>query len=262
MQTNKEVLTTRLRRIQVALGVEADGMLGPDTLTALERRLAIEVPARAVTLECSRAGLDLLVAFEIGSRRRYESRYQRPIWPGGQSGVTIGIGYDLGMTPKAEIRADWEPLLAEADVVALLAVQGVTGPAAKKLAQGISQVVIPLELAERVFHTRTAPLYAERTRSVFAGVQKLPPDAQAMLLSLVYNRGASVSGPRRREMARIQALLRAAAPDLGEIAAQFESMKRLWPGEELAGLRTRRQREADMIRAAARRYSRDEIVRL
>jgi hypothetical protein len=262
MDTNKEVLTTRLRRIQAALGVEADGMVGPETLTALERKLGIEVPVRSISLECSKAGVDLLVAFEIGSRRLYEKKYQRPIWPGGQSGVTIGIGYDLGMTRKADIRADWEPLLAEADLVALLAVQGVTGESAKRLAQGISQVVIPLELAERVFYTRTAPQYAARTRAAFPGVQKLPADAQAMMLSLVYNRGASVSGPKRVEMANIQSLLRGARPGLDAIAAEFESMQRLWPGGELAGLRTRRQREAALIRGAARRYDPAEIVRL
>ena len=262
MDTNKDVLTTRLRRIQSTLGVEADGLLGPETLTALERKLGIEVPARAFSLECSKSGMDLLVAFEIGSRRLYEKKYQRPIWPGGQSGVTVGIGYDLGMTPKAEIKADWEPLLAEADLVALLAVQGVVGPAARQLAQGISQVVIPLELAERVFYTRTAPLFAARTRAAFPGVQKLPPDAQAMMLSLVYNRGTSVTGPRRREMANLQALLRGAKPGLEQIAREFESMQRLWPGKELAGLRARRQREADMIRASVRRPGPEEIVRL
>ena len=262
MNTNKEVLTTRLRRIQNALGVEADGLLGPETLTALERRLQVEVPHRNISLDCSKAGVALLVAFEIGSRRLYEKRYQRPVWPGGHSGVTIGIGYDLGMTSRNEIRADWEPLLAEADLVALLAVQGVTGEPAKRLAQGISRVVIPLEQAEQVFYTRTAPLYAARTRATFPGVQKLPPDAQSMMLSLVYNRGTSVSGPARREMASLQVLLRRATPDLEQMAREFESMQRLWPGAELAGLRARRQREAAVIRAAARRYTADELVRL
>jgi len=138
----------------------------------------------------------------------------------------------------------------------------VTGEAAKRLAAGISQVVIPLELAERVFYTRTAPVYAARTRAAFTGVQKLPPDAQAMMLSLVYNRGASVAGPKRREMANLQALLRSASPRLEDIAREFESMQRLWPGPELAGLRTRRQREAAVVRGAARRYEPAEIVRL
>ena len=49
------------------------------------------------------------------------------------SGVTIGIGYDLGVTPKAQITSDWKARLSESELAALLAVQGVTGAAAKRL---------------------------------------------------------------------------------------------------------------------------------
>jgi hypothetical protein len=260
MTDNASQLTSRLRRIQTTLGVDPDGLLGPETLTALELKLGIIAAPRAVSLECSRLSLDLLLGFEVGSRQRYEREFQRPVWPGGQSGVTIGIGYDLGVTSKADIRADWEPLLSEADLVALLAVQGVTGLPAKRLAQGISQVVIPLTQAEQVFYTRTLPTFAARTRETFAGVQKLPADAQGMMLSLVYNRGTSVTGPRRAEMANLQRLLRVKAPKLADLAVEFESMKRLWP--DLPGLQKRRQREADVVRAARRVYARDEIVRV
>src|SRR5687767_1238475 len=120
MDDRQTQLTSRLRRIQTNLGVDADGLLGPETLTALELKLGIVAATRAVSLSCSRMSLDLLLGFEVGSRQGYEREFQRPVWPGGQSGVTVGIGYDLGMTSKAEIRADWEPLLSEASLVALL----------------------------------------------------------------------------------------------------------------------------------------------
>jgi hypothetical protein len=238
-------------------------MLGPETLTALEERLGIAPAARSFSLECSRRSLDLLLGFEVGSRQRYERDYQRPIWPRGMSGVTLGIGYDLGVTNKSQIREDWEPLLSEADLVALLSVQGVTGPAAQRLARSISQVVIPLAMAEQVFYNRTLPQFAAKTRAAFPGIQRLPADAQGMMLSLVYNRGpATGPGARRREMAQLQRLLRGSAPALDELAAQFESMMRLWPGAEGEGLRKRRQREADVMRAAGRRYTSEELVRL
>ena len=96
----------RLRRIQSALGVHADGMLGPETLTAIEQRLAIVAPRKAASLRCSCKSLDALVRFEIGSRAQYEKLYAQPTWPGGESGVTIGIGYDLGFASKAQIEAD------------------------------------------------------------------------------------------------------------------------------------------------------------
>jgi hypothetical protein len=253
-------LTSRLKRIQSSLGVEADGLLGPETLTALERKLGIVAATRAVHLECSRRSLDLLLGFEVGSRQRYEKEFQRPVWPGGNSGVTVGIGYDVGMTQRAQVRADWGPLLSEVDLASLLAVQGVTGPAAKRLAQGVAQVKIPLAVAEEVFYTRTLPSFAELTRKTFPGVQRLPADAQGMLLSLVYNRGASIDGPRRVEMANIQKLLRASKHSLPAVAAEFESMKRLWP--DLPGLQIRRQREAEVIRASRRRYEAGEIVKI
>ena len=260
MATPREQLTSRLRRIQQALGVTADGVLGPETLTALERRLDIQVSARAVSLACSCASLELIVRFEVGSRQRYQKEFQRPTWPGGQSGVTIGIGYDLGMTPRAQITSDWEIHLFEPELAALLAVQGVTGPAAKRLAQGVSHVAIPLKAAEEVFYLKTLPQFAALTRATFPGVGKLPADAQGAMLSLVYNRGAGLAGDRRREMAEIARLLRVDAPDLDAVADQFESMKRLWP--DMKGLRDRRQREADVIRAANRDYTPEEIVRV
>ena len=256
----QEQLASRLRRIQQALGVKADGVLGPETLTALESRLEIKVSPRTVSLECSMSSLDQILRFEVGSRKRYEKEFQRPVWPGAASGVTIGIGYDLGMTPKAQIASDWEAYLMEPELAGLLAVQGVTGAPAKKLAQGLSQVVIPYKAAEEVFYLRTLPKFAASTRAVFPGVEKLPPDAQGMMLSLAYNRGTSLKGERRTEMAEIAQLLRAREPELETIAGRFESMKRLWP--QMKGLRDRRQREADIIRAANRSHPEKGLVRL
>ena len=260
MPSPREQLTSRLRRIQQELGVAADGVLGPETLTALERRLEIEVGRRATSLECSCASLELIVGFEVGSRQRYEKKFRRPTWPGGSSGVTIGIGYDLGMTPKAQITADWQRRLSDAELAAMLAVQGVTGAAAKRLAPSVSRVVIPFEVAEEVFYLQTLPHFAARTRAAFPGVARLPADAQGMMLSLVYNRGAALTGDSRREMAEIARLLRSSEPDLEAIARQFESMKRLWP--DTKGLRDRRQREAEVIRGADRAYAPGEITRV
>ena len=260
MSTPREQLASRLRRIQQQIGVRADGVLGPETLTALERRLDIDVNRRAASLECSCASLELIVSFEVGSRQQYERRFRRPTWPGGMSGVTIGIGYDLGMTPKAQIRSDWERHLSESELAALLAGQGVTGAAVKRLLRRLAHIVIPFAVAEEVFYLETLPHFAARTRAAFPGVTKLPADAQGAMLSLVYNRGASLLGEQRREMAEIARLLRSPEPDLEAIARQFESMKRLWP--DMKGLRDRRQREAEEIRGANRDYAPDEITRV
>lgn len=260
MPAPREDAKDRLRRIQDALGVESDGLLGPETLTALELRLGITIKESAASLQCSRRSLEFIVACEVGSAQMYEQKFRHPVWPGGESGVTIGIGYDLGYTPRAEIESDWGPHLEQPDRAALLTAQGFKGESARQLAKNLKQVVVPFVDAEQVFYVNTLPRYARLTHTAFPGVEKLPADAQGALLSLVYNRGASVAGERRREMLEIRNLLAAGGSVLEPIAAQFESMTRLWP--EVKGLRDRRLKEAALVRAARRKYTRSEIVRV
>jgi hypothetical protein len=260
MPQESEATRERLRRIQTALGVDADGLLGPETLTALERRFRITVKKSAASLECSRASVALIVAFEVGSPQTYELRYRRPVWPGGESGVTIGIGYDLGYASKSEIDADWGPHLEADERKALIAAQGVRGAGAKRLARNLSAVIIPFAAAEQVFYVTTLPRFARLTRATFPRAEALPPDAQGALLSLVYNRGTSLAGERRREMRAIRDLVDTPAPDLDLIANQFEAMQRLWP--ELEGLRKRRLEEAALVRDARRNLPAGDKVRV
>jgi hypothetical protein len=250
----------RLRRIQNALGVTADGMLGPETLTALEKHLELDATRKTVSLTCSRKALELILQFEIGSRAQYERLYAQPIWPGGESGVTIGIGYDLGFTPKQQIEADWDPFFEKPERAALAAVQGAKGAAAEQLARGLKHIKIPLAAAEPVFYTSTLPRFARITRDAFPGIEELPPDAQGALLSLVFNRGASFAGDRRKEMKVIRDDVAGGRATLASIADQFEAMQRLWP--DARGLRERRVREAEFVRGAKRRYVDGEQVDL
>ena len=250
----------RIRRIQKALGVRPDGVIGPETLSALESRLEIATSPTATSLECSMTSLTEIVKFEVSSRANYEKTLQRATWPGGQSGVTIGIGYDLGMTARKQIEADWAGHIADADLTALLVAQGVTGLAAATLARSLSAVVIPFDVAELVFYQKTLPRYARDTRTTYPGVQALPADAQGMFLSLVYNRGTKLTGASRTEMAALRPLVRAGIAKLGAMADQFEAMRRLWP--DVPGLLARRRREAQIVRDSRRVYAPAELVRL
>jgi hypothetical protein len=100
------------------------------------------------------------------------------------------------------------------------------------------------------------------TRDTYPGTQSLPADAQGMLLSLIYNRGTKLTGPARTEMAEIVPLVKGGDENLGAIADRFESMVRLWPEANLKGLRDRRMREAQRIRAADHQYDAGDIVRV
>lgn len=255
-----EPIDRRLARLQRAMGLTADGILGPETMTALEARILSQRQIANVpySLEVSRSGLDQLVAFEVSSPAYYEKKLRRPCWPGGESGVTIGIGYDVGVTSARQIDQDWRGELSDSAVDRLLTAQGITGVRAKQLARNLSDVEVPFDVAQTVFYRSTVPEFARRTLQVYPRVDRLPPDAQAMVLSLIYNRGTRLTGPRRQHMAALKPLI--ASGDLEALAEQFELMAELWP--DLPGLRSRRRKEAAMIRAADRRYQEDEIVRV
>ena len=258
----------RVQAIQRRLGLAADGLIGPVTLTRLEAVLAECLPDApepdasepAFNLLVSQHGLDLIVAHEIGSEARYRRSLAQPIWPGGQSGVTIGIGYDLGHTAPSQIEKDWRGHLADADLARLLTVAGTKGDAARRALPGVRSVAVPLEAAKAVFYTSTLPRFARITRRAYPGIEALPADAQAALLSLVYNRGASKSGSRRREMKAIEPLV--TAGDLGGIAGQIRAMKRIWQNSGLPGLLRRRDEEAELVEHAGRAYEPEELVKL
>lgn len=250
----------RIRRLQSQLGLRADGILGPATLSSLERRVGLAATDSG-TLVASRQGLDQLVSFEVSSPAYYRKRLSHPTWPGVDSGATIGIGYDLGMSPAAEARADWSPHVDSATLDRLLTAVGITGSRAQALVASLADITIALESAEAVFYSRSLPLAAKTTRALYPGIERLPADAQSMLLSLVYNRGASTAGPRRTEMANLKDLIAAPSPqDLDAIAAQLEAMVRLWP--DTPGLRDRRITEAALIRGADHPYAPSDLISL
>ena len=195
----------RIIRIQKALGVNADGIVGPDTLTAAETALGISMvgapkrpgrvpaPTRDAlhSLAPSVKGLEMIISFEVTSERHYARALSKPTWPKGQSGVTIGIGYDLGYNSAKQIEADWGGRIADAFVQDLKGVAGLHGTPARNAARRLARTGIRIrwETARSVFYERTLARFAEDTRDAYEGVDALPHDAQAAMLSLVYNRG-------------------------------------------------------------------------
>ncbi len=174
----------------------------------------------------------------------FEGLNQPSKWPGGDSGVTIGIGYDLGYVTVDQFESDWGHCLTEDQLDRLREAVGKRGIAARNRATGFVDIRIKRKDAETVFIERSLPMYALRTEMAFPGITELPPDAQGALVSLVFNRGASMEGDRRSEMRAI----RDAVPrgDLQEIADQLRSMKRLWVNKGLDGLLRRREEEAQL----------------
>lgn len=254
----------RIKRIQSHLGVPDDGIIGPITLTALENALFSDRQREALAgqyaLTVSRKGLDHLVKHEISSPHNYTKFLSHPTWPGGGSGVTIGIGYDLGYNSQKQFRKDWGHWLTDMDLERLIQVSGLKGDAARDALKGVRSMTVPLESAQRVFYESTLSRSAASTRKIYPGVERLFPDAQAGLLSLVYNRGTSLSGSRRKEMAAIKPLV--AQQDYAGISQQIMAMKRLWENKGLDGLLKRREDEARLVIRSDRIYEDSEIVRI
>lgn len=201
----------------------------------------------------SPAGVDLIVA--------HEGCPPRPYWPGGASGVTLGVGYDLGHHSAEELQEDWiEPgRISIPDLAtehALLRCVGKRGGAAAALVSTVRGCRIEEADAREVFEERSVPKYEAQTRAAFPGVEALPLDAYSALVSLVFNRGPGMGNPnnpddwdRRREMREIRDLV--PTGDLAGIAAAIRSMKRLWEGKNLDGLLRRREDEAKLVERVA-----------
>lgn len=199
-----------------------------------------------MSVPISQAADDLIVACEVGSRAQYEKLYHRPEWPGGASGVTIGIGYDLGYATPEKIKNDWagRRSVDPAMLVAMLSCSGVTGSSAQALTSQVrSQIDIPWDAAVDVYERVDIPQWTDRVCNDIPGADKLPPDCLGSLTSLAYNRGASFKneGDRYREMRAIRSHIMAG--ELPAVSGEIRAMKRLW-GSDQRGLLIRRDKEA------------------
>jgi hypothetical protein len=244
-------LTSLVKQVQKLVEAGIDGITGSETVTKMESYLRTHLPEppKGSSQQVSQKSLDMIIAFEVSSPAIYERKYRKPTWPGGASGVTVGIGYDLGYYTAKQVADSFGLYITPAMLQLMQSVRGLKGQSAKAAVGSVSAVDIPYTTAAQVFHESTLPQFASMVRKIYPGVEKLPPDAQGALLSLVYNRGSDISPnkDRRKEMFNIVALV--ARGDLAGIATQIRSMKRLWP--TVKGLRDRRDKEADLVAYAS-----------
>lgn len=182
-------------------------------------------------------------------------------WPGGGSGITLGYGCDIGADPAS--LSLWAGVLTDEQIVRLQAAKGITGRAAAQIQTRFNDIKVTEAQARDVFLRQTLPREERATLAGFPGSEKLPSLVFGALVSLVYNRGTSLDGDRRREMKAIHdAIINSDRNEEREdpqlrknnllrfIAAQLRAMKRIWVGQGLDGLLRRRDAEADLVEAA------------
>jgi hypothetical protein len=252
-----------LQRLLNRLGslLTVDGDFGPTTEAAVaDARMALKLPGppqaddaliaalRGLpepSADLTAAGVTFIGREEVSSPADYHQSFSHPVWPSAESGITIGIGYDLRFATEATLRADWGGAVPEAVIEALLPVLGRPGSPDRMTL--VRHVQISLPSAMQVFLKRMLPAHTAQTRTTYPTLDSLLPARRTALISLVFNRGGGLAGDRRREMQRIRELLDAGITD--GVAEQLDAMARLWDPQKENGIIKRRQREATLWRS-------------
>ena len=213
--------------------------------------VATPVQVQEPELPISQKALDLIIKHEVGGGEAYYNKaLKKPCYPGGASGVTIGVGYDLGYNTEDQFTSDWGKVLTGDIFARLSKCLGAKSSAAKSLIPSVKDIEIPWESALKVFKESTLPRFVNETLKAFPGANELHPDGFGALVSLVFNRGAAVTGKNREEMKNIRGLI--ASKNYAAIAKEITNMKRIWVGKGLDGLLRRRDEEAALVKGSTK----------
>lgn len=190
-------------------------------------------------------GIEFIVNEETGGRAYYEKVYKSTFtWPGGYSGPTAMVGIDIGYYTEEEINKIFKPLTDSNELALIRGGRGLKGLTAKDYTVKLKGITFTWEEAIQTFKEFILPKFTNLTERAFPGVSDLHENAQAAIVSLVFNRGTSFKGSSRTEMLELKKII-ASSKDYSAMSAQFKSMKRLW--DKTSGLAGRRDREAKLI---------------
>lgn len=201
------------------------------------------LPAKAFAFLLSTGGRNLILEYETGGRSGYDPH---PEWPGGASGVTIGVGYDLGYYGRSVIDSDWQEL-EPVPRARLIEVSGRSGARARQSVSTVKDIYVRWQIAVDVFDSVDVAREFANAKRGMPGFIDLRPNAQAALISLGFNRGWSFTGPNRIEMRDIRDY---GVPhqDYSRIAQQLRKMIRVWNGAAIyQGMKRRRLAEAQLV---------------
>lgn len=186
-----------------------------------------------------------VINFETGGMLYYNKKLKFLSWPSGQSGITMGIGADLGYMTKKEFDTYFSKYFTEEENKRIHSVIGLKGANAKNALSKVKNIQLSWENASKAFVEWTLPKFWNMTEKLWPKFNELHENAQIALVSIVFNRGSSTKGPSRIEMLRIKDLV--LKKDYKGIAREIRSMKRLWENKGLDGLLFRREKEAKMV---------------
>lgn len=209
------------------------------------------VISSGLSLELSRKSLEHIIYYEVGGKSSYINSYTKPIvpaWQTTQSGVTVAFGVDLGYLSKDQIAEAFSGIASVDEIRLMQSVSGMKGRNAyyNGLPKVKNGVYFSYDEAEKVFVDYTLPSFTKQTANAFGLTQKrLHPHSNGALTSLVFNRGASMSGDSRKEMRWIKYNI--SVGQEAKVPSDIKSMKRLWSYKSLKGLHLRRDAEAKLF---------------
>jgi GH24 family phage-related lysozyme (muramidase) len=195
--------------------------------------------------------LNLILEYEVGGGKSYYEKYlTKPEWPGGASGFTLGIGVDCGYYTPTELEKLFY-FLPKDQLEIVKGASGKTGQAGKAYTQQHkdSGIVVTWDQAIEMFDNYIWTKFAKLAEKAFPGLDELCDDAYGAIVSLVFNRGSSLTGSSRSEMRVIRELV--PKKDYKGIAEELRSMKRIWEGKGLDGLLARREAEAKLVESCS-----------
>lgn len=186
-----------------------------------------------------------VVEFETGGKLYYDKFLKKMNWPKGASGITMGIGADLGYMTKEEFEKFFSKYFTKEQCERLKNVIGLKRENAKNVLSKVKDIELSWDNAYEAFIEWTLPKFWKMTKEIWPEFDKLKENAQIALVSIVFNRGNSTKGATRVEMLNIKPLV--LKKDYAGIAEEIRKMKRIWVGKKQTGLLKRRDAEAKMI---------------
>ena len=169
-----------------------------------------------------------------------------PYWPGGASGVTLRPGVDLGYCSLEILESSYFPLLSAELRAAIRAAMGIRGTAARAYLRSsraavLKQISISYALGDQHFPVVADP-YWKKITARFPSLLRpsTPGGVHTAFLSLAFNRGPAntgLSGLRNN----------IESEDWLGLAREIAAMQQ---DHALMGIRTRRRREAQVVRDA------------
>ena len=191
--------------------------------------------------------LALILEYEVGGGKSYYDKYlSKPTWPGGASGMTLGIGVDCGYYSPTELEKLFN-FLPKNQLEIVKGASNKTGQAGKDYTNKHKSdgIVVSWDQALEIFDSLTWPKFAKLAEKAFPGLDQLCDNAYGAIVSLVFNRGSSLVGDSRLEMRNIRDLI--PKKDYKGVAGELRKMKRIWKGKGLDGLLERREAEASLV---------------